>query len=251
MLKDEYQEVMRKIKGSKRVFALTGAGVSTLSGIPDFRTDKSGVWERFDQTKIFNIDVFLRKPELFYEFAREYIFTMRTVKPSAVHYFLAELEKRGLLSGIATQNIDGLHQAAGSKNVFELHGHVRTSHCTLCERGYSQSETEERLGDNLYPSCDCGGPIKPDVVFYGEMLPEEALAGSFREAQTCDLLLVLGTSLVVYPAAYVPQHALKGGAEMIIFNKTPTPFDPHASIILRDDLKEISETFLEFLRINK
>lgn len=244
---ERLKEAMRMIEQAGRVFALTGAGVSTLCGIPDFRTDKSGIWERFEQSKIFDIDVFRREPHLFYEFAREYIYTMKYVKPGAAHLFLAELERRGMLCGIATQNIDGLHQAAGSKVVFELHGSPRSSHCILCGRRYSQEDTEERLKDVPYPACDCGGPIKPDVIFYGELLPEKTLRGAIEEATSCALLLVLGTSLVVYPAASIPQIALSSGARALIFNKTPTQFDDEAAIVIREDLKDVCEFLLDHL----
>lgn len=239
------KEILNIIRNSSRTFALTGAGVSTLSGIPDFRTDASGVWDRFDRNVIFDIDVFRRSPHLFYEFAREYIFSMKDVRPSEAHYFLAELEKKGMLSGVATQNIDGLHQAAGSKKVYELHGNPEISHCMSCGAEYSMDATVKRLEGAKWPECDCGGVIKPDVVFYGEQLPENALEGSMNEALRCDLLLVLGTSLVVYPAASLPQIALRSGAAIIIFNKTPTPFDPYAEITVEQDLKEVCESLLQ------
>ena len=229
------------------MFALTGAGVSTLSGIPDFRTDTSGVWDRFDRDVIFNIEVFRQKPQLFYEFAREYIFTMKDVRPSEVHFFLAELEKQGLLSGVATQNIDGLHQAAGSKNVYELHGNPNASHCIQCGKVYSMEQTQKMLEGADWPVCDCGGAIKPDVVFYGEQLPQDALGGSINEAMHCDLLLVLGTSLMVYPAASIPHIALQSGAKIIIFNKTPTPFDPYAELTVQEDLGYVCRALLQNL----
>jgi len=244
-MKQEYLKLLDMIRKAKHTFCLTGAGVSTLSGIPDFRTDKSGVWQRFDRNRIFNIDVFYSEPELFYKFAKEYIYTLHRVKPNVVHLFLAELEKRGLSAGVATQNIDGLHQAAGSRVVYELHGHARTSHCIECGREYSLQETVKRLTNNLYPSCDCGGTIKPDVVFYGEGLPERALMKSLHEAGRCDLFLVLGTSLVVYPAATLPEMALQSGAKVVVMNKTTTPFDQKASLIIRDDLKDVCESLLE------
>jgi len=244
---ESLEEAMRMIEQAGRVFALTGAGVSTLCGIPDFRTDKSGIWDRFEQSKIFDIDVFRREPHLFYEFAREYIYTMKNVKPGAAHLLLAELERRGMLCGVATQNIDGLHQAAGSKVVFELHGNPRSSHCILCGRKYSLEDTEERLKDVSYPACDCGGPIKPDVIFYGEPLPERTLREAIEEAMSSALLLVLGTSLVVYPAASIPHFALSSGARLLIFNKTPTPFDGEATIIIREDLKDVCEFLLDYL----
>jgi NAD-dependent deacetylase len=247
-MKDETRQILHMIEDASIIFALTGAGVSTLSGIPDFRTDKSGVWDRFDQTKIFDIDVFHSNPALFYEFAREYIYTMKNVKPNVCHFLLADMERRGRLSGISTQNIDGLHQAAGSINVFELHGSPFSSHCIDCGSAFSFEETQERLLGRSYPVCDCGAPIKPDVVFYGEQLPEEALSSAMREAMRCDLLLVLGTSLVVYPAAMIPEMAYRNGAKIVLFNKTPTPLDHIADLIIRDDLKDACQPLLEHLR---
>lgn len=247
-MKDEHKKILGIIEKAGCIFALTGAGVSTLSGIPDFRTDTSGVWDRFDQTKIFDIDVFNSEPELFYEFAREYIYTMKNVKPNVCHFLLADMERRGELTGVATQNIDGLHQAAGSVNVFELHGSPSASRCIDCNRAYSLEETERRLSGRLYPMCDCGSPIKPDVVFYGEQLPHEALSGAMREAMRCDLLLVMGTSLVVYPAAMIPEMAVRNGAKVVLFNKTPTPLDPIAELIIRDDLKDACQPLLDYFR---
>jgi len=245
---DDYGGIISLIENAGYTFALTGAGVSTLSGIPDFRTDKSGVWDRFDRNQIFDIDIFHKSPERFYEFAKEYIYAMKNARPGAAHILLAELEKEGKLAGVATQNIDGLHQAAGSENVYELHGHPRTAHCIRCGRKYSMDETEARLEGAAYPLCDCGAPIKPDIIFYGEALPQQALIGSVQEAQRCDLLLVLGTSLVVYPAASIPEIALQAGAKVIIFNKTPTPFDPYAELVVRDDLREVCESLLTHFR---
>jgi len=245
---DQFRALMDKIRKAGNVFALTGAGVSTLCGIPDFRTDQSGVWDRFDRNRIFNIDVFMREPRCFYEFAREYIYTLGSITPGPAHFLLAELEKKGLLSAVATQNIDGLHQAAGSRTVFELHGHPRTSHCLSCGRAYNLEETGRRLEGHPWPACDCGGAIKPDVVFYGEQLPQHALSGSMQAAAACDLLLVLGTSLVVYPAAYIPQIALESGGELILMNKTPTPFDRSASLCIKGDLAEVCPKLLEMIR---
>ena len=247
-MKDEYQKCLGMIQEAHGVFSLTGAGVSTLSGIPDFRTDKSGVWDRFDQTKIFDIDVFRTQPRLFYEFAKEYIYTLKNVKPNVAHFFLAELEAKGKLSGIATQNIDGLHQAAGSKIVYELHGHPRSSLCIECGRKYTMEETEQRLENRDFPACDCGGAIKPDVVFYGEMLPQATLTRAMEEAAQCDLLLVLGTSLVVYPAAMIPEIAYQHGAKIILLNKTSTPLDPLATLILRHDLGDACQLLLDYFR---
>lgn len=243
-----YLKILKKIKSAQRIFALTGAGVSTLSGIPDFRTDKSGIWDRFDQSKIFHIDTFRKSPHLFYEFAREWIYGMQDFKPAATHMLLAEMEKHGMLRGIATQNIDGLHQAAGSKVVYELHGHSRSSHCIECGKKYSREETIQRLMKAPYPACDCKGAIKPDVVFYGEQLPAKALEASIQDAMMCDLLIIMGTSLVVYPAALIPQYAVASGAKMIIFNKSYTPFDDTADLTVRDDLKDVCSELLKAIK---
>ena len=247
-LSPRYLEILERMKSARRIFALTGAGVSTLSGIPDFRTDKSGIWERFDQTKIFNIDTFRKSPHLFYEFAREWIYGLKDIKPASAHILLAEMEKRGMLRGIATQNIDGLHQESGSKKVYELHGHSRSSHCIECGKKYSREDTIQRLKNAPYPACDCKGAIKPDVIFYGEELPGGALEASFQEAMMCDLLIVMGTSLVVYPAALIPRHAISSGAKMILFNKTWTPFDDAAELIIRDDLKDVCGALLDAIK---
>jgi len=231
------EELVKAIKKSNYLVALTGAGISTLSGIPDFRTDKSGIWERYDQSRIFDISYFKKHPEYFYKFAKEYIYTFTNIEPAIAHKFLARLEEIGILKSITTQNVDGLHQKAGSKKVFELHGNPFRSHCLSCKKIFSQKEIEIMLKDSDVPLCnECSGLIKPDIIFYGEMLPEDAINSSIAEVEKCDLMLVLGTSLVVYPAAYLPEIALRNGALIAILNKQPTHLSGRAKWIIDDDL---------------
>lgn len=246
-ISEKIKYIAETIKSSKYLVALTGAGVSTLSGIPDFRTDKSGIWDRYDQSKIFNIDYFKKNPREFYKFAKECIFTIKNCKPGIAHQLLAHLEDIGYLKSIATQNIDGLHQSAGSKKVFELHGSPINAHCLTCQKIFTQDDVENKLNHSDVPYCDdCNGIIKPDIVFYGEMLPIQAINNSFSEAEKCDMMLVLGTSLVVFPAAYLPEIAIKKKAKVIILTKQPTPIDELAELVINDELTLICSELMKY-----
>ncbi|HPB31287.1 MAG TPA: NAD-dependent protein deacylase [Candidatus Sumerlaeota bacterium] len=246
-MKEKYRRAWDLISSSRRTLALTGAGISTLCGIPDFRTDQSGVWDRHDRETIFDIEYFKKNPGPFYDFAKEYIYAFGDILPGEAHLWLARLAEKGLLSAIATQNIDGLHQKAGSKTVYELHGHARSSHCLQCRRRYESGEVVEIMTRMAVPHCSCTGVIKPDVIFYGEPLPEDALESAYHEASRCDLLLVMGTSLAVYPAAYIPNIALNSRAHMIIMNVTSTSMDSHASLVIHDDLRDVCTAMLTLI----
>lgn len=245
-LEKNIDDLMALIKNSKHLVALTGAGVSTLSGIPDFRTDKSGIWDRHDQSKIFDVEYFKRHPQDFYRFARECLFISNKPRPAITHKLLAHLENQGILKCVITQNIDGLHHAAGSKKVFELHGSAKEAHCLKCGSVYSQYDIEKKIEDDDVPFCDyCGGVIKPDIVFYGEMLPQYQLEGAIMESHRCDVMLILGTSLVVYPAAYLPDNAVRRGAAIVILTKEPTSYDARASLVIHEDLTKICQKLIE------
>ncbi len=247
-MNDEIKKLANDIKKSEYLFALTGAGVSTLSGIPDFRTDKSGIWERHDQSRIFDIRHFKKSPKDFYRFAKETMFSFKNAKPGAAHKLLALLERKGILKSLATQNIDHLHQKAGSKKVFELHGNSEVSHCLTCNNSYLPEDIENILKAEDIPLCsDCGGIIKPDIVFYGEMLPESAIKSSMDEAGKCDMMLVLGTSLVVYPAAYLPEIALKNKSKLAILTKEPTHLDSFADYVINEDLGHVCIELMSYL----
>ena len=229
---DSLDRVAEWLRSAERVVFLGGAGVSTLSGIPDFRSS-NGVGPDFET--ILSHPYFLRYPEEFFRFYRERML-YPDAKPSLVHTTLAAWEKAGKLKAIVTQNIDGLHQAAGSKTVLELHGTVLKNHCMRCGKAYALHEI---LPMGNVPRCDCGGIIKPDVVLYGESLPEDAWTRAVTEIRRADLLLVAGTSLRVYPAAGL-IHELRHG-RLVMLNRDATDQDAYCDAVVHGELKDIFE----------
>ncbi|BBJ28425.1 NAD-dependent protein deacylase [Athalassotoga saccharophila] len=231
-----------------RVTILTGAGVSTPSGIPDFRSP-SGIYSRYDPEELFGLDNFLSNPSYFYKFAVENIFTMKDAKPNVVHYMIEKLESLKLVNGVITQNIDMLHKKAGSLNVAQIHGSIEKGHCIKCLREYSLDEMYSRsiISPDKVARCDCGGVIKPDIIFFGELLPESEVDKAYRMIDDSTLMIAMGTSLAVYPAASFPQITLKKGGELVIVNREPTPLDRWASLIFREDLEKISNEIISLL----
>jgi len=198
------KECAEMIRGASRVVALTGAGVSTAAGIPDFRGPQGlYVTRRYDPDTVFNIDSFQDNPKPFYDFTRDFVKVLDRVQPTFTHRFLASLEERGLLRGVITQNIDSLHEKAGSREVASLHGSYASSRCMVCRRRWSYAQMLEWIQREDVPRCPCGGLVKPEVVFFGEIVRDLAVAGEW--AESCDLMLALGSSLSVYPAAALPQ----------------------------------------------
>ncbi len=206
------------LRQSRRTVALTGAGISVESGIPDFRSP-GGLWERFDPMEYAHIQAFRRNPAKVWTLLKEMDLTISRARPNPAHFALAELEARGILSGIVTQNVDNLHQAAGSRRVVEYHGNARRFVCDTC-RGQHPRETLDFSRAPLY--CLCGGLIRPDVVFFGEPIPPLAQTEADALARECDLLLVIGTSGEVAPASYLPYTAKEWGATIIENNLEPT-----------------------------
>ena len=239
-------ELFDKISGAKHCTALTGAGVSTLSGIPDFR-GKNGLYSQTDAEKIFDIEYFKIDPSFYYKAAVSLIYSASEKEPSVVHLALAELERRGLLKSLITQNIDLLHQKAGSVHVIEIHGSPKVHYCLRCDgicMPFEEAAAIVRSGK--LPSCpECGRVLKPAITFFGEMLPAGALEEAVEEAGKSDLMLVLGTSLTVYPAASIPQYTLRKGGEIVIVNNMPTPMDSMAAFRFDD----LGETFGEIQRL--
>ena len=228
----EVKRVADMILESKKAVALTGAGISTESGIPDFRGPQ-GLWRQVDP-KTSTIQFFRQFPDLFWQFIIDKLESLMRAEPNRAHYALAELERMGKLSSIITQNVDGLHFKAGSKNVIELHGNMREAVCLGCGRTISMEEAMDMAKRNhLPPRCECGGVLKPSVVLFNEPLPEEAYKRALLESRTCDLMLVVGTSLRVYPAAYLPAIAKQRGARLAIINMEPTPFDDVADVVIQ------------------
>ncbi|GBR74143.1 NAD-dependent deacetylase 2 [Candidatus Termititenax aidoneus] len=222
------------LNNSKHIIALTGAGVSTLSGIRDFR-GKNGLYKDFDADKIFDKRYFFQNPEYYYTQTKDFIYGLDRYKPNIIHKTLAKLEKKNIIRAVITQNIDMLHTKAGSRNVIEIHGSPEVHYCTDCQRKYSFGEIVPIVENNKVPHCDkCNGLIKPDIVFFGEMLNEKTLSNAYAELEKADLMLVLGSSLVVTPVAYFPKTVIKNGGKVIIVNDMPTPLDELAELRFND-----------------
>lgn len=227
------QELAERVRCAKRVVFFGGAGVSTASGIPDFRSEDGLYHQKFKYPpeEMLSHEFYLTHTEEFFDFYRTWMIALGA-KPNQAHYKLAELEREGKLTAVVTQNIDGLHQAAGSKRVYELHGSVHRNVCQRCGHVYS---AEWIMGTTGVPHCEeCGGRIKPDVVLYGESLDEKTLIGAAEDIQSCDMLIVGGTSLVVYPAAGLVQYFQ--GDDLVIVNKQPTPQDGAANLVCACDI---------------
>ena len=230
----DYAPLVAALKGARHVGVLTGAGVSTLSGIPDFRGPK-GLYANPDAERIFDIDWFDRDPSVYYKGCRELVYGLEKYAPNPVHEALARLERCGILKGIATQNIDMLHHKAGSQIVWEIHGSPIRHHCRWCGAEKSFDEICALLkGGVEVPRCSCGGAYKPDITFFGEQLPEEAFVKSQELAIRSDVFLVLGTSLTVYPAAGLPRLTLQAGGKVFVVNGSPTDLDAEAAFCGKD-----------------
>ncbi len=226
------------IAAARHAVALTGAGISTPSGIPDFRSPTSGLWQQADPMVVASLAGFRRDPAAFYRWLLPLARQMVEARPNPAHQALAALERAGRLAAVITQNIDGLHQTAGSQRVLELHGQARTATCLRCR---TQAPTEQALlafvATGEVPHCPaCGGVLKPDVVLYGELLPVSVLQEAEREAAACDLMLVAGSSLAVTPASLLPETALEHGARLIIVNREATHLDRRAEVALHEDV---------------
>jgi NAD-dependent deacetylase len=224
------------LRDAGRVVALTGSGISAESGVPTFREAQTGLWERYDPQELATPEAFARDPRLvweWYEWRRQLV---AEAGPNPGHRALAELDRRGPGFTLVTQNVDGLHERAGSRNVIELHGNVLRSKCSL-EGEVVQPEEHD---DSVPPRCArCGAFLRPDVVWFGEMLPAGALEAASEAARECDLFLSIGTSSLVYPAAALPYEALENGATLVEVNPSETPLTPHADYSLRGPAGEV------------
>jgi NAD-dependent deacetylase len=232
-------ELAELVRASACTVALTGAGVSVPSGIPDFRTPETGLWANVDPIEVAHIDVFERDPARFWSYYRPRFHSLADKRPNAAHEALAELERRGLLAGAITQNVDRLHRAAGSENVVEVHGSIATSTCRECEASYGLEEVEALFdGDGVAVCASCDGAVKPDVVLFGEMLPEAAMAKAHGLAAEAELMLCIGSSLVVHPVAGLPEVTLAAGGRLVIVTKGETPYDGDAVLKLEGEVDE-------------
>ncbi len=240
------------IGAAQKILVFTGAGLSTESGIPDFRSP-GGIWEKYDPAD-FYFQKFISDEisrEKYWQMSTEFYDTIRDAKPNRAHLAIKTLEDRGKLLAIVTQNIDNLHHKAGNSpdKIIELHGTVISVSCLSCKKKYDRDEIEARLRSGVkVPYCDdCGGILKPDTISFGQAMPQEEMERSIRHAGECDLCLVLGSSLVVYPAASVPIHAVRSGARLMIVNRDPTPQDTYADLVIRMSLSEALDQMLGIL----
>jgi NAD-dependent deacetylase len=240
-LANQIERAIELVSRSKRIVALTGAGVSTPSGIPDFRSPGSGLWRNVDPMEVASIYSFRRRPEAFYKWIHPFARLTVEAKPNPAHIALAQMEKCGLLLGVITQNIDMLHSKAGSRNVYELHGHLREMTCLNCYTVFASDPfLESFIANQDIPSCsDCGGVLKPNLILYGEQLPVKVMNQATRLAKTADLMIVAGSSLETSPAGNLPFWASESGARLIIINIQPTPADYLADVVIRANVVDL------------
>ena len=236
----EIEKLNEWVKNSTNIVFFGGAGVSTESGIPDFRSVDGLYRQKYDfpPETIISHSFFMRNPEYFYQYYRDKLLV--TAQPNIVHLKLADWEKKGRLKAIVTQNIDGLHQKAGSKNVFELHGSVYRNYCMRCHKFYDFDYMKNSCG---VPKCECGGIIKPDVVLYEEGLDDDTVSGAVEAIANADLLIVGGTSLVVYPAAGLLRYFR--GDKIALINKTATDMDNMADVVIRDNIGKVFSELID------
>ena len=242
----EYSILIKKasdlIRQASYCVALTGAGISTPSGIPDFRSPGSGIWTKYSPMEVASLSAFRYHPDKFFDWLRPFVSKLFEADPNPAHLALAKLEDNNFLQAVITQNIDALHQKAGSKNVIEVHGTYETLTCLGC---YKQMETNQEILDSIMkygkkPICpDCGDLMKPDIILYEEQLPAEKWMSARQQIMACDLLLILGSSLTVTPACDLPLSALGNGAKIIILNYSTTYLDDQSAVSLQGDLAEI------------
>lgn len=226
---------------TRRVVVLTGAGISTPSGIPDFRSEGTGLWSRDEPLEVASLNTFRRTPETFFAWFRPLAGQIFDAQPNAAHRALAEFEQAGHAVTILTQNIDGLHHKAGSSKVIELHGTIRSLSCTQCFRKYDSAPfLIPFIRDGIIPLCtNCNGILKPDVILFGEQLPQAAWYEAQREARQADLMIVAGSSLEVLPVAGLPVQAIDRGAHLVVINNTPTYINVRADVVLMEDVAAV------------
>ena len=233
------EQLARLLTDSSSTVALTGAGISVPSGIPDFRSPGTGIWEKVDPFEVATIQAFRRDPARFWSFYRPRFEALGDKRPNPAHETLVELERRGMLEAVITQNVDRLHRKAGTERLIEVHGSIDTSSCTSCEASWSLEEIEGLFDDDGVAVCShCAGLVKPDVVLFGELLPAGAMAEAEELAARAELLLCVGSSLEVYPVAGLPELTLASGGRVAIVTKGPTPYDDSAAVRMDGDVVE-------------
>ena len=231
---DKYIRAANIIRKSKNTIVLTGAGISTESGIPDFRSPDTGLWSKIDPMEALSTKILFENPRKFYNTGFKIISSMKDAKPNKAHEILARMEHKGIIQLIITQNIDNLHFRAGSKKVYEVHGNSRSYTCMSCNKSYDIRDIEKKVEkDEVPPKCLCGGIIRPEVVMFGDMLPDCFYKG-MTEVQNADLLIAIGTSLTVYPVSQLAEICKK----LIIINFGSTAYDYRSDVVINDNISE-------------
>ncbi len=244
---EKIQHIVDLLQEAQHAWAFTGAGVSTESGIPDFRSVSSGLWENVDPMEVASVEGFLYNTPRFYEFWHWRFGILDTAEPNITHHWLASLEQKELLRGVMTQNIDGLHRKSGSQTVYELHGCYEQGSCIKCQSQYTIEQIFERAQQEGKPRCDqCEGLLKPNVTLFGESLPA-AFYEAFSELAQCDLLLVLGTSLEVFPAAEMVPQVKQHGGQVVLINAESTGMDDLADVVVHSRLKDVVQPLSEMI----
>jgi NAD-dependent deacetylase len=235
------------LREARHAIVLTGAGLSTPSGIPDFRSEGTGLWSRDEPLEVASMLTFRTHPERFFEWFRSLAAQMIYAQPNPAHFALARLEERGRLQAVITQNVDMLHQKAGSKHVLEMHGTLRTLSCTQCYQKYGyEGFIQVFVDEGAIPRCPgCSSVLKPDVILFGEQLPQRTIYEAQQEARKCDLVMVIGSSLEVLPVAGLPMQAIDHGAHLIIINNSPTYLNVRADIVMPEDVAKIIPAIVE------
>ena len=244
MSSNDIEKAVYLIKSSSKTMVLTGAGISTESGIPDFRSPSTGLWENIDPMEALSTSVLYNNPEKFYKEGFNILLGMTDAEPNRAHFALAEMERLGYIKGVITQNIDNLHYKAGSNYILEVHGNTRKGYCLNCGNTVDLGALTNKVNDGeIPPKCNaCGGMLRPDVVFFGDRLPEDFNI-ALREVETSDLMIVIGSSLMVAPVNYLPQMAKK----LIIINMGPTAMDGIAEVKIEDQAGKVLESILDEL----
>lgn len=240
---DIYEKAAQMIKNHKPAVVLTGAGISTDSGIPDFRSPGSGLWEKVDPMEALSSEVLYNNPEKFYKLGFKIITSMKNAEPNKAHYIIAKLEELGLIDLVVTQNIDGLHHKAGSKNVYEVHGTTRTCSCKKCGEIYDTALIEKKVKEGeVPPKCRCKGIIRPDVVLFGDMLPG-CFYDSVRRVEEVELLIVIGSSLSVSPVNHLADICKR----LMIINMGETIYGSRSDIVIRDNISKALERIMNYI----
>lgn len=248
-LDDKIQQIAQLIINSKKIISLTGAGMSTESGIADFRSPGTGLWEKVNPDKFASIHSYVSDTSKNLKFMLEMGINIFKSKPNKGHKALTKLQKLGKLNGVLTQNIDGLHKRARTKNVVELHGTAHEAICLRCHKVYPITKMiNQVVKSNRTPSCEeCNGLLKPNAIFFGEPLNSETLYAANKMLENCDLLLVLGSSLLVYPVAFYPRKALSNGSKLVIINIQETDMDDRAEVVLHEKIGEVLPKIVEIV----